>query len=99
MAMLYKTSMGYTEKRPANFPAFDRARLMKYAHQVARTARGTFRTYHEAFAYGLKFAHEHFHRARCDAAVNEQLRAARDRNIRQPTNRDRHVWGSVAAGI
>jgi hypothetical protein len=98
MALLYKTPMGYTSQRPANFPALDRAQLMKYAHQVARTARGTFRTYREAFAYGLKFAHEHFHRARCDEAVNLQLKAARDRNIRQPINRDRH-WGSVHAGI
>jgi hypothetical protein len=56
MGHLYSNLMGFTTRRPADFPAIDRATLMRDAHQVARKARSHFANYHEALAYGLRTA-------------------------------------------
>jgi hypothetical protein len=50
---VYPTSMGYTNRRPKDWPAIDRAALMRDAHQIARNFRTKFTGYREAMAYGL----------------------------------------------
>jgi hypothetical protein len=50
---MYPTPMGYTTRRPKNFPALDRSALMHDAHGIAKGARHHFPTYREALAYGL----------------------------------------------
>jgi hypothetical protein len=45
--------MGYTNRRPQNWPKIDRRALMRDAHQIARNFRTKFATYREAIAYGL----------------------------------------------
>ena len=44
-----RTSMGFTDKRPANYPAIDRAALMRDAHAIAKASRAHFGNYREAF--------------------------------------------------
>jgi hypothetical protein len=53
---LYPTPMGYTSRRPQNWPAIDRGALMRDAHQIASGARPHFSSYREALAYGLRAA-------------------------------------------
>jgi hypothetical protein len=53
---LYMTPMGYTDKRPANFPALDRRALMVEAHRIAKRFRPYHASYREALAYGLAAA-------------------------------------------
>ncbi len=53
---MFATVMGFSDKRPANYPAIDRAALMRDAHQIAGTSRAHFATYREALAYGLRAA-------------------------------------------
>jgi hypothetical protein len=53
MTTLYPTPMGYTNRRPQNWPKIDRRALMRDAHQIARNFRTKFATYREAIAYGL----------------------------------------------
>jgi len=53
---MYATPIGFTDKRPADYPAIDRAALMRDAHQIARNSRGHFASYREALAYGLRAA-------------------------------------------
>jgi len=36
---LYMNAMGYTEERPANFPAVDRRALMREAHVIVKRFR------------------------------------------------------------
>jgi hypothetical protein len=50
---LYPTPIGYTSRRPEDWPAIDRAALMRDAHQVARNFHNKFASYREAMAYGL----------------------------------------------
>jgi hypothetical protein len=45
--------MGYTERRPEDYPTIDRAALMRDAHRVAKDFRKHFASYSEALAYGL----------------------------------------------
>jgi hypothetical protein len=56
MSTLYLNLMGYTGRRPANYPTLDRAALMRNAHRIARSFRARFTTYREALAYGLATA-------------------------------------------
>jgi hypothetical protein len=37
--MSYATPMGFTTKRPRNYPAIDRSALMRDAHQIAKASR------------------------------------------------------------
>jgi hypothetical protein len=53
---LYPTSMGYTSRRPQNWPTIDRRALMRDAHQIANRFRPHFSGYREAVAYGLRAA-------------------------------------------
>lgn len=53
---LYPTPMGYSSRRPQNWPAIDRRALMRDAHQIASGARPHFSSYREALAYGLRAA-------------------------------------------
>lgn len=53
---LYMTAIGYTEKRPANFPAVDRRAVMREAHVIAKRFRQHYGSYREALAYGLTAA-------------------------------------------
>lgn len=53
---LYMNAMGYTEKRPANFPAVDRGAVMREAHIIAKRFRQHYGSYREALAYGLAAA-------------------------------------------
>jgi hypothetical protein len=48
--------MGYTSRRPADYPAIDRAALMRSAHALAKRTRGRFATYREALSHALKIA-------------------------------------------
>jgi hypothetical protein len=48
--------MGFTDKRPANYPSINRAALMRDAHQIANASRAHFVSYAEALAYGLRSA-------------------------------------------
>jgi hypothetical protein len=52
----YLNLMGYTTRRPADFPAIDRAALMRDAHRIAKASRRHFANYHEALTYGLRTA-------------------------------------------
>jgi hypothetical protein len=54
--MSYANPIGFTDKRPANYPAIDRAALMRDAHQIAKNSRTHFDSYHEALTYGLRTA-------------------------------------------
>ena len=54
--MAYPTPIGFTDKRPANYPAIDRAALMRDAHQIAKASCAHFASYAEALAYGLRSA-------------------------------------------
>jgi hypothetical protein len=54
--MAYASVLGLTDKRPANYPAIDRAALMRDAHQIAKASRNLFATYAEALTYGLRAA-------------------------------------------
>ena len=56
MSTAYATPTGFTDKRPANYPAIDRSALMRDAHQIAKASRAHFASYAEAFAYGLRSA-------------------------------------------
>jgi hypothetical protein len=56
MSATYATPIGFTDKRRANYPAIDRAALMRDAHQIAKASRNLFATYAEALAYGLRAA-------------------------------------------
>jgi hypothetical protein len=53
---LYMNAMGYTDKRPANFPALDRRAVMVEAHRIAKRFRPYHASYREALAYGLAAA-------------------------------------------
>jgi hypothetical protein len=53
---LYMTPLGYTDKRPANFPALDRRAVMVEAHRIAKRFRPYHASYREALAYGLAAA-------------------------------------------
>lgn len=53
---LYMSAMGYTEKRPANFPAADRRAVMVEAHRIAKRMRPHYANYRTALAYGLAVA-------------------------------------------
>jgi hypothetical protein len=52
----YLTPMGYTDKRPADFPALDRRAVMVEAHRIAARFRPYHASYREALAYGLAAA-------------------------------------------
>jgi hypothetical protein len=54
--MLYSNLMGYTTRRPANYPQLDRVALMRDAHRIAKGACAHFPGYREALAYGLTAA-------------------------------------------
>jgi hypothetical protein len=56
MSTAYATPMGFTDRRPANYPSIDRAALMRDAHRIAKASRAHFGGYREAFAYGLHTA-------------------------------------------
>jgi hypothetical protein len=56
MPPVYLNLLGYTTRRPADFPTIDRAELMRDAHQIAQKARGHFANYREALADGLRIA-------------------------------------------
>jgi hypothetical protein len=56
MSATYATTIGFTDRKPPNYPAIDRAALMRDAHQIARASRDLFATYAEALAYGLRAA-------------------------------------------
>lgn len=53
---LFMNPMGYTTRRPANFPALDRRAVMIEAHRLAKRMRPHFANYRAAFAYGLEAA-------------------------------------------
>ncbi len=53
---LYMTLMGYTSRRPDNYPAIDRAALMRGAHALAKQMRPRFATYREALSHALRAA-------------------------------------------
>jgi hypothetical protein len=53
MAILYLNPLGFTSRRPANFPPLDRSALMRNAHRIARSFRSHFGSYRLALAYGL----------------------------------------------
>jgi hypothetical protein len=53
---MYVNLLGYTDRRPADYPALDRTRLMNEAHQIARNFRSHFASYRLALAYGLSAA-------------------------------------------
>jgi hypothetical protein len=55
-ARLYPNPMGYTTRRPVDFPSIDRAALMRDAHRIASGGRPHFSSYREALAYGLRAA-------------------------------------------
>jgi hypothetical protein len=48
--------MGFTSRRPKDFPAIDRGALMRDAHLIARNSRGHFQNYRAAMAHGLRVA-------------------------------------------
>jgi hypothetical protein len=48
--------MGYTTRRPADYPTIDRAALMRSAHALAQRTRARFATYREALSHGLRAA-------------------------------------------
>jgi hypothetical protein len=51
--MNFASPIGFTTKRPANYPAIDRSALMRDAHKIAKASRTHFATYAEALSYGL----------------------------------------------
>jgi hypothetical protein len=56
MATLYPTPMGYSSRRPKDWPAIDRRALMRDAHRIAKSFFSHFETYGKALAYGLRAA-------------------------------------------
>lgn len=52
----YLTPLGFTNKRPANYPGCDRAAVMRNAHRIAKLQRQYFATYREALSYGMSAA-------------------------------------------
>lgn len=50
---LYATPLGYTNRRPDDYPAIDRATLMRDAHRIARDFRPHYDSHRQALAYGL----------------------------------------------
>ena len=56
MSTVYANVMGFTDKRPANYPAIDRAALMRDAHALAKASRAHFGNYREAFGHALHVA-------------------------------------------
>jgi hypothetical protein len=50
------TLMGYTSRRPADYPAIDRAALMRAAHALAQRTRARLATYREALSHALRAA-------------------------------------------
>jgi hypothetical protein len=69
MAKLYMNPMGYTDKRPANFPALNRRAVMVEAHRIAARFRPYYASYREALAYGLAAAWT----ANCSARITRSL--------------------------
>lgn len=91
---LYLTPSGYTETRPANYPALDRSAVMQHAHRLAAKARHLFPNYRAALSYGLRNAWLAAHNAREAQSLRRQ-----STNTLTITIKDRHRWGSVVAGI
>jgi hypothetical protein len=56
MSTLYLNPLGFTSRRPDNFPTLDRSALMRNAHRIARGFRTHFGSYGAALAYGLSAA-------------------------------------------
>jgi hypothetical protein len=54
--ILYMTPAGYTDRRPADYPALNRAALMRLAHATAKRQRSQFSSYRQALAFGLTVA-------------------------------------------
>jgi hypothetical protein len=59
MAILYLNPLGFTSRRPDNFPTLDRSALMRNAHRIARGFLAHFGSYRAALAYGLSAAWGH----------------------------------------
>ncbi len=55
-ARSYLTPLGYSDKRPAGYPAVDRSAVMREAHRIAKLARPRFNSYREALVFGLRTA-------------------------------------------
>ncbi|MGO9399730.1 MAG: hypothetical protein ACLP19_18085 [Xanthobacteraceae bacterium] len=56
MSTVYANPMGFTTKRPTDYPAIDHVALMRDAHRIAKASRSHFGSYREALAYGLQAA-------------------------------------------
>jgi hypothetical protein len=56
MVQLYSNAMGFTTRRPANYPTIDRAALMRDAHRIAKASLSHFDGYRAALSYGLRTA-------------------------------------------
>jgi hypothetical protein len=70
---LYMTLMGYTSRRPADYPTIDRAALMRSAHALAQRTRARFATYREALSQALRVA---WQQAKVTQRINSLARQA-----------------------
>jgi hypothetical protein len=98
MAKLYMTPMGYTDKRPADFPALDRRAVMLQAHRIAKRFRPHHASYREALAYGLTAAWKANWSARIARSLNDQVfhKAAPAQPVQVSTVRRQPMLGSYA---
>src|SRR5712671_2462340 len=76
MAKLYMNLMGYTTRRPANFPVLDRRAVMVEAHRIAKRVRSHYASYRAALAYGLDVAWKSNWTARVARSVTHQVSQA-----------------------
>jgi hypothetical protein len=67
------TLMGYTSRRPADYPTIDRAVLMRNAHALAQRTRARFATYREALSHALRAA---WQQAKATQTINSLARQA-----------------------
>ena len=72
---LYAAPMGYSSRKPADFPMIDRAAVMRDAHQIARKSRDLFASYRAALAYGLWAAWKSAKVRRDFQSLNRQVQA------------------------
>jgi hypothetical protein len=82
------TLMGYTSRRPADYPVIDRAALMHSAHALVQRTRARFATYREALSQALRAA---WQQAKATQTINSLARQATPGAPRAATNSRRGV--------
>jgi hypothetical protein len=82
------TLMGYTSRRPADYPVIDRAALMRAAHALAQRTRARFTSYREALSQALRAA---WQQAKVAQQINSLARQAAPGAHTAATNSRRDV--------